>query len=146
MTQSNLDLDPQQCFFNSLIFIKNKRRVRSSEGFSTLERNVPSYVLRGQCCLSSRVWQPSAHSNGSLGHFFLSWTLLGWVRQPAAKLPLVATTPVANFSTSFFNLPPVTTILAANCHRYQWRRRQICHWCKRHWWQTMGTIIKLLTN
>jgi hypothetical protein len=32
-------------------------------------------------------------------------------------------------------LPPVSTTPAANCHR-----------CKRHWWQTMGTIIKLLTT
>jgi hypothetical protein len=37
-----------------------------------------------------------------LGNFFI---LLGWVRQPAAKLPPVTTTPVENFSTSFFNLP-----------------------------------------
>ncbi len=37
-------------------------------------------------------------------------------------------------------------ILVANCHRYQRYWRQIGHWCKQHWWQTMGTIIKLLTT
>jgi hypothetical protein len=29
-------------------------------------KKTPWYVIRGQCCPSSRVWQPSADSNGSL--------------------------------------------------------------------------------
>ncbi len=42
-------------------------------------------------------------------------------------------------------LPPVSTTPVANCHRYQWHRRQIwyrccCHWCRWHRWQIMGTI------
>ncbi len=47
---------------------------------------------------------------------------------------------------SVANMPPVSTIPAANCHSYQWHQRQIWHRCKRHRWQTMGTIIKLLTT
>ncbi len=37
--------------------------------------------------------------------------------------------------------PPVLTTPVANCHRFQWHRRQICHRCQRHRWQTMGTIL-----
>jgi hypothetical protein len=67
----------------------------------------------------------------------------------------ICTGPAANFSTIFSsvvsttptaNLPPVSTTPVANCHRYQGHRRQICHWCKWHRWQTMGAIIKLLTT
>jgi hypothetical protein len=79
---------------------------------------------------------------------------------PAANLPLVSTTPTANYSTSFAGsvdtggkfvtgvndtggyLPPVSTTPVVNQRHW----RQICHWCKQHWWQTMGTIIKLLTT
>ncbi len=43
-------------------------------------------------------------------------------------------------------LPPVSTIPAANCHRYQPHWRQIYHRCRLHRWQTMGTIIRLLTT
>ncbi len=46
-------------------------------------------------------------------------------------------------------LPPVSLVMlipAANCPWYQRYRRQICHQCKRHPWQTMGTIIRLLTT
>jgi hypothetical protein len=67
-----------------------------------------------------------------------------------AKLPLVSTTPVQN-------LPPIwlvsggkfatsVTTLVANCHQYQRHRQQICHLCKRQQWQTMETIIRLLTS
>ncbi len=34
-------------------------------------KKTPWYVIRGQCCPCSRVWQPSADSNGSLAPFFL---------------------------------------------------------------------------
>jgi hypothetical protein len=71
-----------------------------------------------------------------------------------ANLPSVSTTPAANFSTNFASvvdtggkfLPPVSMTPAANSHRYQQHRRQICHRCKLHRWQTMGTMIKLLTT
>jgi hypothetical protein len=68
---------------------------------------------------------------------------------PAAILPPVSTTPAVNFSTIFASIvdtggKPVSTTPVANCHRYQRHRRQICHRCKRHGWQTIGTIIKLL--
>jgi hypothetical protein len=56
---------------------------------------------------------------------------------PVANLPPVSATPVANFSTIFAsvvdtggNLPPVSTTPVANIHRYQRRRRQICHRCR----------------
>ena len=42
---------------------------------------------------------------------------------PVANLPPVSTIPAAN-------LPPVSTTPVANCHRYQRRRRQICHRCQ----------------
>ncbi len=38
------------------------------------------------------------------------------------------------------NLLPVSTTPVANCHWYQWHWRQICHRCKRHRCQIMGTI------
>jgi hypothetical protein len=75
------------------------------------------------------------------------------------KFAQVSTTPLANFSTILasvvntggkyppvsmilaVNLPPVSTMPVAYCHGYQQHRRQICHQ-----WQTMGTIIKLLTT
>ncbi len=41
--------------------------------------------------------------------------------------------------------PPVLTTPVANFHRYQRHQRQICHQCKQHQWQTMRTIIKLMT-
>jgi hypothetical protein len=66
---------------------------------------------------------------------------------PAAKLLPVSTTPAANLSTNFasvvdtggkfatgvndtdgkFATGAVSTTPVANCHRYQRRRRQICH-------------------
>jgi hypothetical protein len=81
------------------------------------------------------------------------------INDTGGKFAQVSRTPVANFSTILAsvvdtggkyppvsmilaaNLPPVSTMPVANCHRYQQRRRQICHQ-----WQTMGTIIKLLTT
>jgi hypothetical protein len=52
---------------------------------------------------------------------------------PVANLPPVSTIPAANFSAGVNDtggkLPP-----------YQRHRRQICHRCQRHWWQTMGLI------
>ncbi len=42
------------------------------------KKAVQWYVLRGQCCPSGWVWQPSADSIGSLAHYFLIWT--SWVR------------------------------------------------------------------
>ncbi len=42
------------------------------------------YILRGQCCPSSRVWQPSAASNGRLAHFLLKFNLLYRMWQPSA--------------------------------------------------------------
>jgi hypothetical protein len=48
---------------------KNKRLLKSSEGFFALQK-APWYVLRGHCCSRSQVWQPSADSNGRLAHFF----------------------------------------------------------------------------
>ncbi len=62
--------------FNPFLFIKNKCLFISSEGFSSLKK-ILWYVLRRQCCLSSRVWQPAADSNISLAHFFKIWTC--WV-------------------------------------------------------------------
>ncbi len=47
---------------------------------------------------------------------------------PVANLPPVSMIPAAN-------LPPVSTTPVANCHRYQ-----------QHQWQTVGTIIRLLTS
>jgi hypothetical protein len=52
---------------------------------------------------------------------------------PVANFPPVSTIPAAN-------LPPVSTTLVATCHRYQRRRRQICHRCQQHRWQIMVTI------
>ncbi len=52
---------------------------------------------------------------------------------------------MANFSTIFVSVVdtgglPVSTTPVANCHRYQRRRRQICHRCLWHRWQIMATI------
>ncbi len=52
---------------------------------------------------------------------------------PVANLPPVSTIRAAN-------LPPVSTIPVANWSRYQRRRRQICHRCQQHLWQTMGLV------
>ncbi len=63
---------------------------------------------------------------------------------PPISMPvsLVLLILLANLSTiPPANLPPVSMTPAANCHQYQWHWRQICHCCKWHRWQTMGTII-----
>ncbi len=52
---------------------------------------------------------------------------------PVANLPPVSTILAAN-------LLPVSTTPVANCHRYQRHRRQICHRCCWHRWQTMVLI------
>ncbi len=62
--------------FNPLLFIK-KWLFISSEGFSALKK-MSWYVLKGQCCPSSRLWQPSAESYSRVPHFFKIWTC--WVR------------------------------------------------------------------
>jgi hypothetical protein len=46
------------------------------EGFFTLKKT-PWYVIRGHCCPSSGVWQPSADSNGSLAPFLYEFKLSG---------------------------------------------------------------------
>ncbi len=69
---------------NPSLFIKSKQLFISSEGFSTLEKKLLWYVLRGQCCPSSRLWQPSADSNGGLTHFSWNLNFLGWLWQPSA--------------------------------------------------------------
>ncbi len=38
------------------------------------------------------------------------------------------------------NLPPMSTTPVANCYRYQYHRRWICHRCQWHRWQIMETI------
>ncbi len=47
---------------------------------------------------------------------------------PLCCLHLVSTIPAAN-------LPPVSTTPVANCHRYQRHRRHICHRCHWHRWR-----------
>ncbi len=79
----------------------------------------------------SKVKVHHPHINETGAKFFHKLILV-------ANLPPVSTIPAAN-------LPPVSTKPVANCHWYQQHRRQICHRCK-HQWQTMGTIIKLLTS
>ncbi len=54
---------------NPFIFIRNKCCVMSSEGSQPLKKT-PLYVLRGLCCTSSRVQQPTANSSVYLAHFF----------------------------------------------------------------------------
>jgi hypothetical protein len=73
--------------FNPFLFIQNKLLFISPEGFSALEKTL-WYFLRGQCCPSSRVWQPSADSNGSLVHFFWVWAC--WVRCDSPLLTKMA--------------------------------------------------------
>ncbi len=71
--------------FNPFLFIKDNRLFISSEGFSTLEKKTPWYVIRRQCCPSSRVWQPSADSKWQFGiRFFLIQTF--WVRRDSPLL------------------------------------------------------------
>ena len=52
---------------------------------SWLWKKTLRYILRGQCCPSSRVWQPSADSNGCLAHFLLNFNLLDRTWQPSAE-------------------------------------------------------------
>ncbi len=63
------------------LFFKNKWHLYPQR--VPLPLKTPWYVLRGQCCPSSRVWQPFADSNGRLAHF-LNLNLLGRAWQPAA--------------------------------------------------------------
>ncbi len=70
-----LELCVQFCF-NPFLLIKNKWLFISSEGFATFEKT-PWYVIRGQCCPSSQVWQPSADSNASLTPFLFEFKLSG---------------------------------------------------------------------
>ncbi len=63
--------------FHPFIFIRNKCRVISSDGYSALEIT-PLYVLRGLCCPSRQEQQPAADWNGQLVHF-LNLNLLGRV-------------------------------------------------------------------
>ncbi len=53
---------------NPFLFRK-KTAIISSEGVSPPLKKTPWSVLRGQCYLTSRVWQPSADSNGRLACF-----------------------------------------------------------------------------
>ncbi len=57
----------------------------SSEGLSVLEKKILWYVLRGQCCPSSRVWQPAADRTGCIGALTKKMNLLDRVWQPAAN-------------------------------------------------------------
>jgi hypothetical protein len=57
-----------------------------------------------------------------------------------ANLPLVSTTPVSNFATSFANLPLVSMIPAANLLPLSTTPVANCQWYQRHRWQIMGTI------
>jgi hypothetical protein len=51
-----------------------------------LKKTPWKYVIRGQCCPSNRVWQPSADSNGSLAPFLFEFKLSrsGVTLQPSA--------------------------------------------------------------
>ncbi len=72
---TSLLISSSVCFFNPFLFIKTKRLY--PQRVSPPLKNMQWYVLRGQCCPSSQVWQPSADSNGRLAHFFKIWTC--WV-------------------------------------------------------------------
>ncbi len=56
-------------------------------------------------------------------------------RQNLPPVSLVLLIPMSKIPAA--NLPPVSTTPVANCHQYQRHRRQICH---RHRWQTMLLI------
>jgi hypothetical protein len=45
--------------------------------FSQPFKKIPSFVMRGQCCPSSEMCQPSADSNGSLAPFLFEFKLSG---------------------------------------------------------------------
>ncbi len=89
------------------------------------------------------VWSPLGSKGNIYRYHRRRWQICHWCqqhwRQILPPVHLVLLTPVAN-------LPPVSTIPAANlppvanCHRYQRHRRQICHRCRWHLWQIMGTI------
>ncbi len=54
-------------------------------------------------------------------------------QQILPPVPLVLLTPAAN-------LPPLSTTPVANCHRYQQHRRQFWRRCRWHRWQIMRTV------
>jgi hypothetical protein len=58
----------------------NKWLFISSEDFSALEKKHEMFS-EGKCCPSSRVWQPSADSNGNLTirRTFFNMNFLTWV-------------------------------------------------------------------
>ncbi len=60
---------------NPFLFIKHKRILISSEGFSTLEKNALICYQRQCCHASNRMWPPSADSNGSLVLFLFEFKL-----------------------------------------------------------------------
>jgi hypothetical protein len=68
----------------------------------------------------------------------------------AANLPPVSTTPVTKIAAGINDtgayLPPVSTIPAANLPPVSMVPVENCRRYQRHPWQTMGTIIKLLTT
>jgi hypothetical protein len=47
-------------------------------------KKTPWYVIRGQCCPTIWVWQPTADRNGSLAPFLFEIKLSGRVWQPSA--------------------------------------------------------------
>ncbi len=87
---------------------------------------------------------------GQFHEIFCFW-FFSWISfLPAPEHPIRT---VSNFSEKFTRifasqiLPPVSLVLlpvsttpVAKCHRFQRHRRQICHRCQWHRWQTMGTI------
>ncbi len=80
-------------------------------------------------------------------HFFATGVndtggIFAGVVDTGGNLPPVSTTQgdlVAKFATGINveNLPPVSLIPAAICHRCLWHRWQICHRCRWHRWCTL---------
>ncbi len=103
-------------------------------------------VLKGQCHEIFCFWFFSWISFPQARKFAEIFAAKGW--------PPVSTTPAAKFVTSFSSVVDTigkfatgvndtggkSTTLVANCHWYQQHRRQICHRCRWHRWQTMRLI------
>ncbi len=131
LTMNHSD-DPQTL---SLIFLQCRltqlkgsasRQCFASGFFHVSVSPQPQSILLGSFQIFSKIRRDICKSRFTKMQIFPPVLLVLLIS--AAKLPLVSTTPVAN------------------CLRYQRHRQQICHRCKQHWWQTMGTIIKLLTT
>ncbi len=105
-------------------FLKIRGDIRGSRCTTGVNHRWQMEKIFKQKNFNNFVWAPL----GSRVNIYINFCLQKHFKVSAARycshyLPQVSTTAVAN-------LPPVSMILVAICHRRRWQLRQFCHRCQ----------------